>query len=86
MEIVTRIFYNDRFQEVDPDSAPSTARQLRSFLLYNNAPAHFVRDVGGWYKVTRNCEMLYVNRVLYTMSYKEWLEVALNDKFTANIK
>jgi len=81
MEEVTRIFVNDRFIKIDPEQAPKSSRELRSFLFYNNAPTCFMKGVGGWYKITRQCTTVFVNRVLYTMSFKDWLEVALNDNF-----
>lgn len=82
---VTRIFHRDKFKEIDPDKAPSDLQELDGFLSANKAPKCFAKSVGGWYKMQHG-RMLYVNRVLYTMSFKDWLEVALNKNFTSNIK
>lgn len=86
MIIETRIWVRNNYRNVDPDRAPSSTRELDSFLWYNNAPKCFLKGQGGWYKITKDNRLLFVNRVLYTMSFKEWLDVALNDNFIANIK
>lgn len=85
-DIVTRIFCHDKFMSVLPTRPPKTARELDSFLSYNNAPKCFLKSSFGWYKLTKDNKLLYVNRVLYTMSFLDWLEVAKNDNFNGNSK
>lgn len=80
--LATRIWWRDRFITVDPDKPPVDERQLISFLRYNNAPACFVKTGNAWRKVTKECHILYVSRTLYLLSLKEWLRIALDDKFT----
>ena len=84
--IITRIFYRDRFRNIKLDKSPKDTRELISFLSYNNAPLCFVKGVGGWYKISKNNSFLFVCRTLYLMSFQEWLKVAKDDNFTANIK
>jgi hypothetical protein len=82
----TRIWVRNGYKEINPELAPTASRELDSFLWTNNAPKCFLRGQGGWYKITKENRVLFVNRVLYTMSYQEWLKIAIDDKFTANIK
>lgn len=82
--MVTRIWWRDKFINIDPSKPPKDERQLISFLRYNNAPACFVKTGNSWRKVTKTGGLLNVCRALYLMSFEEWLEVALNDNFIAN--
>ena len=84
MEMQTRIWWRDKYINVNPTRPPKDERQLISFLRYNNAPACFVKTGNAWRKVTKQGSLLYVSRTLYLLSLEEWLETALNDRFTAN--
>lgn len=77
----TRIWWRDKFINVDIDKAPSDERQLISFLRYNNAPACFVKTGNAWRKVTKEGQLVEVSRTLYLLSFKEWLKIALDDSF-----
>lgn len=85
MKLVTRIFVGKRYITVNPDRAPVSSRELRSFLIYNGAPTCFFKDGGAWYKITEDCKALYVSRTLYLLSFKQWLDIALNDNFIATM-
>jgi len=78
------IWHRNMRRHVDPSKPPSDTRMLDGFLFWNNAAKCFVRAQGGWYKITRDCKLLYVTRTLYLLSLKEWLEIAKNDNFIAN--
>jgi hypothetical protein len=78
--MVTKIFHRGKFKNVDPDKAPKDARELDSFLIYNGTNKVFIRLVGGWYKVQRDGSFTFISRTLYLLSFKEWLEIALNEK------
>lgn len=81
----TRIFWRGRYTNVNPTLPPKDERQLISFLRYNNARACFVKSDNAWRKVTVDGCLLYVSRTLYTMSLEEWLNVSVDDGFTANV-
>jgi hypothetical protein len=84
--MITRIYHRDRFVEVKLNEPPLDARMLDSFLLYNKSNICFVRAVGGWYKITRECGLQFVSRTLYLLSLEEWLAIANNDKFISNTR
>lgn len=77
----TKIWWRDKFINVNPDKAPADERQLISFLRYNNAPACFVKTGNAWRKVTKDGQLIEVSRTLYLLSFKEWLRIALDDCF-----
>jgi len=83
--MITKVFHRDRYVNVNPKKPPTDARILDSFLIYNNANKCFIRAVGGWYKITKACGMIFVSRTLYLLSLEEWLEIAKNDKFISNV-
>lgn len=84
--LVTKIWWRDGWCNVKPDKSPIDTRQLDSFLIYNHAAKCFMKGQGGWYKITKENSLLYVCRALYLLSFKDWLEIAKNDYFIANIK
>lgn len=84
MSVENKIWYLKRYIKIDINSAPDSERKLLSFLSANNAPKCFVKTGNAWRKVTKEGSILYVSRTLYLLSYKEWLEIALNDNFIAN--
>lgn len=71
--------------KVDPEKPPKDIRELDSFLVANNAPKCIVRAEGGWYKISKN-GLEFIGRTLYLFPLKEFLDIALNDKFVANTK
>lgn len=77
----TRIWWRNRFINVNTDKAPTDERQLISFLRYNSAPACFVKTGNAWRKVTKEGQLIEVSRTLYLLSFKEWLKIALDDSF-----
>lgn len=81
----TNIWVNARRMNVKPENPPRSSRELNSFLFYNDAPCCFMRSGRGWYKITRDNKFLFVERALYKLSFEEWLNIALNEDFTANI-
>jgi hypothetical protein len=80
----TKIWWRDKFINVNPDKAPVNERQLILFLRYNNAPACFVKTGNAWRKVTKKGSLQYVTRALYLLSFKDWLRIALDDCFIEN--
>lgn len=84
MLFTTKIWWRDKYINVDPNNPPKDERQLISFLRYNDAPACFVKTGNSWRKVTKQGSLLNVSRTLYLLPLKEWLEIALNDNFIAN--
>jgi hypothetical protein len=85
MVMVSRIFSNDKYHIIDPDKAPLTLRELDGFLAANTTAKCFLKSIDGWYKL-QGGKILFVNRTLYTMSFKDWLEVAKNNNFTPNTR
>jgi hypothetical protein len=81
----TNIWVDTRMTTVKPERPPLSSRVLNSFLFYNDAPCCFMRGRKGWYKITRDNKFLFVERALYKLSLEEWLKIALDDNFTANI-
>lgn len=77
----TRIWWRNKFINVNTNKAPTDERQLISFLRYNNAPACFVKTGNAWRKVTKEGQLIEVSRTLYLLSFKEWLKIALDDSF-----
>lgn len=86
MTLRNTIWYKGRKRTVDFDKPPKDSRELNSFIYWNGGARCFVKQSGGWYKITKDNNFLYVERALYLLSLKEWLEVALNNNFTANIR
>ena len=84
--MTTKIWWRDRYINVKPDTPPRDTRQLDSFLYYNDAAKCFMKGEGGWYKISRQGSVLFVVRALYLLSLKEWLEIAQDDNFIANVK
>jgi hypothetical protein len=82
----TTIWYKGKARNVHPSEPPKDSRELNSFVYWNGAGKCFVKQSGGWYKITKDNKFLYVERTLYLLSLAEWLEVALDDNFTANIR
>jgi len=85
MKIVVEIPWRGNLVKVDPEKPPKDERQLIGFLRWNNAPACFVKTDNAWRKITKEGQLLYVSRTLYLLSLKDWLEIALDDKFTGYI-
>ena len=85
-ELNTNIWWRDRAITINPDEPPVDTRQLDGFLFWNGAPKCFVKAQGGWYKMVKGPTLLYVVRTLYLLSMREWLEIAQDENFTANIK
>jgi hypothetical protein len=81
----TRIWWRDKYVNVDPEKPPKDERQLISFLRYNNAAACFIKTGNAWRKITKQGSILYVSRTLYLLPLKEWLAISLNDNFVANM-
>ena len=84
--MVTRIPHRGKVINARPERPPKDTRELRSFLLFNNAADCFVRAQGGWYKICKDGSLKYVTRAMYQLSLKEFLEIAKNDHFIANHK
>jgi hypothetical protein len=82
MKIVAEIPWRGRLVKINPDKSPVDERQLIGFLRWNNAPACFVKTDNAWRKITKEGDLLYVSRTLYLLTLKEWLNIALDDKFT----
>jgi hypothetical protein len=82
--MVTRIFYRNNFRTIRPNKVPRDTKELNAMLLYNKAPLNLVKSADGWYRVARDQSFHFVARTLYLLTFKEWLEVALNDNFVAN--
>lgn len=74
----TKIFYKNRFVNVNPKEPPKDSRMLRSFLIYNNARDCFVKTAGKWFKISKGDNLIYVCRTLNHLSLEEWLEKALD--------
>jgi hypothetical protein len=77
----TVVPYRGKMVKVNPDNPPKDTRNLRGFLLWNDASDCFVRAEGGWYKVTKENGLKFVAKTLSHLSLKEFLEIALNDNF-----
>jgi len=75
--LVTKIYVNNGYRNVNPEHSPVSNRVLRSFLIYNNAPDCFVKTSNKWYKMSKNGRLTFVCRTLNDLSLKEWLEEAL---------
>lgn len=86
IQVNPNIWWRGRTITISPDKPPVDTRQLDGFLYWNGAPKCFLKGEGGWYKLTKEGTLLYVVRTLYLLSFREWLEIAMNDNFTANIK
>ena len=86
IKISMKILKSGKLISINPDTAPPTIKHLDAFLLHHNISRCFIKAQGGWYKLQEPNQMLFVNRVLYTMSYNEWLAVAKNNNFTSNIR
>ena len=86
MALTTKIFVRERYIYINPDIAPKEFRELDSFLFYNSAPKNILRAQGGYYRLTKQNSLLFVARKLDLLSFKEWLEVSLNDNFISNHK
>ena len=86
MKIITKTPWRGKLVNIDINKPPRDTRQLRGFLLWNNARDCFAKMQGGWYRLSKDGQILFVCRTLYLLSLKEWLEIALNDNFIANIK
>lgn len=84
--MITKVPYRGKLINVKPDNPPKDTRQLRGFLLWNNARDCFMKGQGGWYRIGIDGQILFVSRTLYLLSLKEWLSIALNDDFIANTK
>lgn len=85
MKITTKIWWRDKYRNVNPEKPPVETRQLDSFLTYNKAAKCFLKGQGGWYKLTKEGELLFVTRALYLLSLKEWLRIAKDDYFIENL-
>lgn len=85
-KITTKIWVRNRYRNVNPEKAPKETRELDSFLYYNDAAKCFMKGQGGWYKFTREGSLLFVARALYLLSLKEWLRIAKDDSFIANMR
>jgi len=83
----TRVPYRGSFNHlIHLDKAPKDVRELDGFLVWNLAPKCFMKGEGGWYKITKKGELCFVVRALYLLSFKEWYDIAMNDKFLPNMK
>lgn len=86
LTIETTIPYRGRRVKVNPQNPPKDTRQLRGFLLWNGANDCFMKGEGGWYKICKDGTIKYVVRALYLLSLAEFLEIAKDDNFIANMK
>lgn len=84
--MITKIFVRDKFRTVKPEHYPKEIRELDSFLVYNKSDKNIIKAQGGYYRVSRQGGLAFIVRALYLLSFKEWLEISLNDNFIANIK
>jgi hypothetical protein len=78
--------WRGKFVNVKPENPPADSRQLRGFLLFNDARDCFYKTTGGWYKLGLDGSLKFVCRALYLLSLQQWLEIALDDNFTENFK
>ena len=85
-KIITRIPWRGKMHNVDYNKPPVDTRQLRGFLLWNNARDCFARMEGGWYRLGNDGSIKYVGRALYLFSLKEFLAIAKNDLFQPNTR
>jgi hypothetical protein len=79
--VTTKIPWRGKMVNVNPTRPPADERQLIGFLRWNDAPACFVKTGNAWYKLARQGSLVYVCRVLYLLSLKEWLDIAKNESF-----
>lgn len=71
---------------LDPNEPPKEVRELDMFVWQHIGSKPFVKVQGGWYKVTRHGQLLFVARTLYLLTLQEWLDIAKNDNFIANFR
>jgi len=79
-EIITKIWVNNNWKNVDPNKPPISSRELDSFLFYNNAPKCFMKTNGYWFKIKKDATLIKVGRVLYTLSLQDWLKISLKNE------
>lgn len=77
---------NDSWRNLNPEIPPKSHNELNCFLVWNNAPMCFFKAQGYWYKLCKDGIPKLVARTLYLLSLKEWLNIALNEKFIGDIK
>lgn len=82
----TKIWYRNGYTNVKVHLPPKDMRHLRAFLISNGSADCFVKAQGGYYKCGKDGVQRFVVRVLYLLSLKEWLEIALNDNYIESVK
>ena len=71
----TSIWINCGYQEIDPNSAVRSLRNLRSFCAENLLTQNIVKSQGGYYCIQPDGTMLKVFRTLGEVSYSDIYEL-----------
>lgn len=69
--MVTNIWLNGRYTEIDPEEPVHTSKAITSFAAHNNLRNCLVRSQGGWYKIHLNGIMTFETRTLYLISFAD---------------
>ena len=82
-----KVLHNDKYRTFKLSSSPRCSKELNSVLRYFNAPLCFARLESRWYKLSKNRQdktvTLYVAKALYLLTFQEWVDIALNESYTA---
>lgn len=88
----TKVWVRNGYRNIDHERPPRESRELDAFIFEIAGFKPFVKLNGkGWYKMHCNEQehvtgMLFVTRTLASLSLGEWLNIALDNKFSGNIK
>ncbi len=75
--MVTKIHFNNTWRNFNPRKAPSSFRELRAFLIWNEGRDCFSKSDGYVWKITTEGKWEKVCRNIGMLSFEEYLKLSL---------
>lgn len=76
----TKIWVYDKPVNIKPTDFIKTTRRLTSFCFFNLLRDAIVKAQGGWYLITLDGEMQFINRCLDSITFQDVYNLLDNEK------
>jgi len=82
--MVTHIYVQKGYINIDPEDLVGTTKRLRSFCLSNGLPDALFKSQGGWYILTPEGNLVLLTRTLNSLTFNT-LYINLNKFYSPNL-